>query len=84
LEFGDINENNLRSTTKFGHPIKVITTKDIADNQMQDYLGVGDWSPVNNKLRFQLYYPIEGITINYLLEKADKEWKLINSIIMVE
>lgn len=81
LEFGDINENSLKGLIKFDKPIRLITKEEIETNQIQDYLGVGDWSPVNGKLRLQLYYPVEGITINYMFEKKNKLWKIVDSII---
>ncbi|MDY8135465.1 hypothetical protein [Aquimarina sp. 2201CG5-10] len=84
LEFGDVNENSLKGLMKFKQPINLITKEEIENNQIQDYLGVGDWSPVNGKLRLQLYYPIEGITINYMFEKGSKSWKIIDSVIFEE
>ncbi len=82
LEFGDINANSLKGITKFGKPIKVVTKAEIVSNQIKDYLGVGDWSPVNGTLRLQLYYPIEGITINCMFKKEDKKWSLTDSMII--
>ena len=82
LEYGLINSDNIIGLKKFGLPIKFIQNENIKDSK--DYIGIGDWTPVNGKLRLQLYYPAEGITINYMFEMTNENWRITDSIIFEE
>ena len=84
LEFGQINRTTLMGVQKFGEPVSVISKHEADSLEVKDYLGIGDWTKVNDKLRLQLYYPVEGITINYMFKKDSNKWVLIDNKIMEE
>ncbi len=83
-EFGIVNSKNLDGLKKFGLPIKVINEKTIKEKGIEAYLNIGDWTYVGNTLRLQIDYTVEGITINFMLNRVNGEWKIIDSIILEE
>jgi hypothetical protein len=83
-EFGIINKTTLMGVQKFGEPVSVINKQEVDSSETKNYLGIGDWTNVNDQLRLQLYYPVEGITINYMFKKDSNKWVLIDSKIMEE
>ncbi|TXD82364.1 hypothetical protein ESY86_15145 [Subsaximicrobium wynnwilliamsii] len=83
-EFGVINKNNIESITKFDTNVKFLSEEEIKRKSITEYIGIGDWTCIIDKLRLQLYYVPEGITINYIFNKLDSEWKIVESIIMEE
>jgi hypothetical protein len=82
LEFGQINRTTLLGVQKFDEPVSVITTLEKDSLEIKDYLDIADWTKVNDKLRLQLYYPVEGILINYLFKKNSSKWVLVDNKIM--
>ncbi|PKV51739.1 hypothetical protein ATE84_3837 [Aquimarina sp. MAR_2010_214] len=80
--FGLINQENMNGVHKFDLNIKVLTEQEIKDRNLTEYIGIADWTCIMDKLRFQLYYPTEGIMINYILNKDNSEWKIVESIII--
>lgn len=78
-EFGEINATNLIGIKKFGTEILILKNDEIKQKKISDYLNVGDWNYVGNKLRLQLEYPIEGITANFMFERIDSKWKIKSS-----
>ena len=83
-EFGTVNSKNLEGLQKFGVPIKVISEKTIKENHINAYLNIGDWTYAGNKLRLQMDYTIEGITINMILQRVDGDWKIVDAVIFEE
>lgn len=83
-EFGMINRTTLMGVQKFGEPVSVINKHEADSSETKNYLCIGDWTSVNDKLRLQLYYPVEGITINYMFKKDSNKWILTDSNIMEE
>ncbi len=83
-EFGAINQETLNGIKKFGKQVLVLSEKELQDNSIKEYIGIGDWSCVGNNLRLQLYYPCEGIILNYMFDKDNNEWKITNSKIIEE
>ena len=81
-EFGLINQENMNGVNKFDLNIKVLTEQEIKDENITEYIGIADWTCIIDKLRLQLYYPTEGIIINYIFNKDNSEWKVVESIIM--
>ena len=75
-EFGEINASNLSGIKKFGTEILVLKNEEIKRKEISDYLNVADWTLVDNHLRIQLNYLIEGITVNYIFERTDSKWKI--------
>lgn len=84
VEFGIVNRTTLMGVRKFNEPISVISKNEADSLKDKNYLSIGDWTNVNDKLRLQLYYPVEGITINYMFKKDSNKWVLIDSKIMEE
>ena len=83
-EFGLINRTTIKGLQKFGEPVSVIGKDNVDNSKTENYLSVSDWTNVKDKLRLQLYYPVEGITINYMFKKDSNKWVLIDSKIMEE
>jgi len=83
-EFGIINKTTLMGVQKFGEPVSVIGKGEVDDLKTKNSLNIGDWTNVNDKLRLQMFYPAEGITINYMFKKDSNKWVLIDSKIMEE
>lgn len=75
-EYGQINSTNLSGIKKFGTEILVLKNEEIKQKEISDYLNVADWTYVDNRLRLQLNYLIEGITVNYMFERIDSKWKV--------
>ncbi|MCH2032296.1 MAG: hypothetical protein MK202_02155 [Tenacibaculum sp.] len=75
-EFGEINSNNLIGIKKFGTEILILKNEEIKQKKVNDYINIGDWTQAGNKLRLQLDYLIERITVNYLFERIDSKWKI--------
>ena len=83
-EYGLINPKNMKGVSKFEKEILVLSQTEINNRKVKRYLNVGDWSAVNDKLRLQLNYSAEGLTINYLFEKKNGSWNLVKSSIYEE
>ncbi|MGB5981285.1 MAG: hypothetical protein WBG46_04000 [Nonlabens sp.] len=81
-EFGLINQKNMDGIEKYGIQVRFLNEKEIRNQQIKKYLGVGDWSPVNDTLRLQLYYTFEGILINYIFTKVHSGWKITNALLV--
>ena len=77
--FDKINEENLKGIKMFGKNILFLNDSDITEKRISDYFNVSKWSYVDNELKIILKYPIEGITINYTLERNDLKWTIISS-----
>ncbi|ADY29313.1 hypothetical protein Celly_1488 [Cellulophaga lytica DSM 7489] len=75
-EFGEINSTNLSGIEKFGTEILILKNEEISRKEIPDYLNIADWTLVDNLLRLQLNYQIEGITVNYMFERTDSKWKI--------
>ena len=84
IEFGIVNQTTLMEVRKFNKPISVISKNEADSLEEMNYLSINDWTNVKNKLRLQLYYPLEGITINYMFKKDSNKWVLIDSEIIEE
>lgn len=84
VEFGIVNRSTLMGIKKFDEPVSIISEYEADSLNTKNYLSISDWTNVNDKLRLQLYYPVEGITINYMFKKDSNKWVLINSKIMEE
>lgn len=81
-EFGLINQENMNGVNKFDLNVKVLTEQEIKSRSLTEYIGIGDWTCIMEKLRLQLYYATEGIIINYVFNKDKSDWKIVESIIM--
>ena len=77
--FGEANHNNLSGVTKFEKQIKILSEKEIKDENIKNYFVLGDWVCGLNSVRMQLNYVGEGLTISYMFKKIDGHWKIINS-----
>jgi len=75
-EFGEINSTNLNGIKKYGTEILILKNEEIIQKNISDYIIVGDWTYVDNSLRLQLNYLIEGITVNYMFERIDSKWNI--------
>jgi len=84
LEFGLINETTLNGVQKFGKAVSVISQEEAAHLESKNYLSIADWTRVKDKLRLQIYYAVEGITINYSFQKDSADWTLMDSEILEE
>ncbi|OAN64358.1 hypothetical protein A8B79_13545 [Balneola sp. EhC07] len=82
IESDMINRTTLMGVQKFNEPVSVISKNEADKSETRDYLSIGDWSIVNQKLSLQLHYPVEGITINYMFKKDSNKWVLIDSKLM--
>ena len=82
LEHGIINSSNLHGINKFGLPVVFVNKKQIKNSKY--HISIGDWTAVNGELRVQLFYPIEGIIINYMFEKVNGQWEIKDFIIVEE
>ena len=69
---------------KFGKPVSLINKHEADSLQTKNYMAIADWTHVKDKLRLQLNYPVEGITINYMFEKKSNNWVLTDSEIIEE
>ena len=77
-EFGEINSTNLSGIKKCETEIQILKNEEILQKEISDYLNVGDWTYLGDKLRLQLEYPIEGITANFVLERVKTKWKIVS------
>jgi hypothetical protein len=77
-EFGAINKTNFENFEILGKPVLIIDRKDIFAMNVQDYINIADFSPVNNTLRLQLEYVIESVTANFIIHKIDDNWVVIS------
>lgn len=84
VEFGMVNRTTLIGVQKFGEPVSVISKLEADSSEIKNYLNISDWINVKDSLRLQLYYPVEGITINYMFRKDSNKWVLIDNKIMEE
>lgn len=78
-EHGEITPENLKGIKKFETEVQVLNSEELKQKNITDYLGFADWTHVNDKLRIQLTYPIEGITLNLMLERKKTGWKIVSS-----
>lgn len=83
-EFGAVSSENLNGLQKFGVPVKVIDEKTIKNKGIKAYLNIGDWTYGENNLRLQMDYTVEGITINFRLNRINGQWKIVDSLIFEE
>jgi hypothetical protein len=84
VEYGIVNRTTLLGVQKFDQPISVISKIEVDSLNKKNYLSISDWTHVKNELRLQLFYPAEGITINYMFKKDSDRWHLMDSKIMEE
>ncbi len=83
-EFGIINPTTLRGVHKFGAPVWVISRAQADSLKEKFYLSIGDWTNINDRLRFQLHCAAEEMTIGYLFAKDSSKWNLIDHKILAE
>lgn len=83
-EFGSIDSKNLVGLKKLGTDVKVLNEKSIQEQDIKAYLNIGDWTYNGNKLRLQMDYGIEGITINLNLNRINGKWEIVDSMILEE
>ena len=83
-EFGSVNSENLIGLQKFGRQVQVLDNLTIKQNNVKAYLNIGDWTYGGNNLRLQMEYPIEGLLINYGLQRVNGKWTIKDSVIFEE
>lgn len=76
--FGTINSENLKGIEKFGKPLRVLHRDVLEKEGIKAFLTIGDWTHIGDKLRLQLGYSIEGVTANYMFQKTDDKWAIVN------
>jgi hypothetical protein len=64
--FGDANHNNLIGVYKFGKQVMIMSEEEIKQRKILHYFVVGDWACINDKVRIQIAYPIEGLVVSYV------------------
>ncbi len=79
-EFGQINKSTFQEFLILNKPVEILSQTEVESNQ-SDYFGIGDWSPVNGKLRLQVFNTNYNTTFNYILINEYNEWKIENSSI---
>ncbi len=75
-EFGPINAKNIEGLSKFGEQVVVLNSISINANSTVGFIGVSDWKHSSDKVNINLYYPAEGLIMEYKFEKLDGVWHI--------
>ena len=81
---GAINETSFAGVDISGRKITVINEEKLKSQEISDYFGIGDWTPVKGSLRLQIYNPTVDSIFNFNLTNEKNKWVITNSVFIPE